>query len=134
MQEETIEADREEDTDNIPREEAPNPETLTKPEEATTPPDTPVKAVDAVNTTRSPEAMKMAETTGSQEKTITRDKTNNTTKDSGRPWHCIMCKLSTTSPEPLAIHMISNHWEDSWTIRTENTPREFKLATKGTKN
>ena len=78
--------------------------------------------------------MKTAETTGSQEKTITRDKTNNTTKDSGRPWHCIMRKLSTTSPEPLAIHMISNHWEDSWTIRTENTPREFKLATKGTKN
>ena len=36
--------------------------------------------------------------------------------------------------KPLAAHMISNHWEDSWTIRIENTPQEFKLAMKGTKN
>ena len=93
-QEETIEADREKDTDNIPREETPNPETPTKPEGATTPPDTPVKAVDAVSTTISPEAMKMAETTGSQEETITREQTNNTIKDAGMPWHCIMCRFS----------------------------------------
>ena len=84
-----------------------------------------MKAVDAVDTTRSPEAMKTAETTGSQEKMITREKTNNTTKNAGRPWHCIMCKFSTTSPEPLAAHMISNHWEDSWTIRIDKTPQEF---------
>ena len=36
--------------------------------------------------------------------------------------------------EPLATHMISTHWEESWTIRIENTPQEFKLVTKGTKD
>ena len=41
---ETINVNREEDKDKIPREETPNPENPTKPEEATTPPDTPVKA------------------------------------------------------------------------------------------
>ena len=56
-----------------------------KPEGATSPPDTPVKAVDAVSTTRSPEAIKTADTTGSQEKTITREKTKNITKDAWRP-------------------------------------------------
>ena len=43
-----------------------------------------------------------------------------------------MCKFSTTSPEPLATHMISNNWKASRTIRIENTPQEFKLAPKGT--
>ena len=45
-----------------------------------------------------------------------------------------MCKFSTNSPEPLAAHMIIAHWKDSWTIRIENTPHVFKLATKGIKN
>ena len=27
--------------------------------------------------------------------------------------------------------MIGNHWEDSWTLRMENTPLEFRIAMKG---
>ena len=38
------------------------------------------------------------------------------------------------SPEQLATHMIGKHWEDSWTLRMENTPMEFRIAMKGANN
>ena len=35
-------------------------------------------------------------------------------KEVRRPWKCIACKFSTTSPELLAAHMISVHWDENW--------------------
>ena len=57
----------------------------TKPERATIPPNTPVKAMNAISTTKGPEAMKTAETSESQEKTIMGEEVNDTTKDAMRP-------------------------------------------------
>ena len=43
-----------------------------------------------------------------------RQGSKNTIKAVRRPWKCNICKFLTTTPELLAAHMISGHWDEHW--------------------
>ena len=77
--------ENEENTDNILTEDTQSIKTPTKQEGATTPPNKPMKAMNAISTTKGPEAMKTAETSESKEKTIMGEEVNVTTKDARQP-------------------------------------------------
>ena len=101
---------------------------------ARTPLRTPVEAAEDEKTTGAPEARKTMDTTEVTKNVPKSKEDDDTIKNTRCPWHCIICKTSRNSPKQLATHMIGNHWEDSWTLRMENTPLEFRIAMKGANN
>ena len=63
-----------------------------------------------------------------------RDKTDDTTKNVRRTWHCVVCNLSTNLPEHLTTHTMSAHQDGIWTLSVENKPTELKISMEGTSN